>query len=642
MPSEMSPKQFQEYAQNGVKRLKNFRSARLMFLRNYTGQYYDRDHGRVGTEALNLTFNAIRTLVPQIVMSNPKHNVSSRYLANAEYADLLGLALTEHDKDIRIKDVYRRVVVDAIFTLGILKTGLAESDSVYAFDEYDQVDAGEIYTEAVDFDNFVCDPRSNDHLFRDAAFLGDRICIPRRQLLDSGLYQNGLVERLPSVDSKRDQASNLSQRSLNTGEIYDLQDEVEIIELWVPSYNAIVTIPGCDSVKFDEFLRVDDYYGPDTGPYTLLALTPPVPGNPLPVPAVGVWHDLHVLANRMAKKIIDQAERQKDIVGYRRAAADDAQEALDAGDGEAVAMDDPDALRVHSFGGQQNSNEAHLYQLQGWFNMMAANPQAVGGQNMDAESATEAQILAQNANIGLEDMKDLVYDMSAIEAAKRAWYLHTDPFIEMPLTRRVTTPPQYGQGPNGPMIVEPGRVEDEQIYLTPEARRGDFLDFHFEVEPESMARKDARTRFQEAMDFAVKILPAVMQSAQTAAMLGLPFSPKQFLLRMAKDRGIDWLDEVFYDPEFQQQMMVQMMQAPQAEGSKGQAGPAQAPQMPNAMAGGGRGQRSQQQAGNDPLAALLQNGQPGQVAANPNIAARQRADAQRGANDAQSRLKGGY
>jgi hypothetical protein len=632
----------QEHAHKGSKRLANFRNARLMFLRNYVGQYYDKDHGEVGTEALNLIFNAIRSLLPNIVMSYPDHNVRSRYVAYRDYAELLSLALSQHDKETRIKDVYRRVIVDAIFTLGILKTGIAESDSVYSIDEYDQVDTGEVFTEAVDFDNFVPDPDSRDHLFRDASFLGDRICVPRQILLDSGLYRNDLVEQLPTAGTtsmRSDRAKDISMRSLNSYNGAELQDEVEIIELWLPDANATITIPGEEGTQFDDYLRVDDYYGPAEGPYTLLALTPPVPGNPLPVPAVGVWNDLHTLANRMAKKIIDQAERQKDVVGYRGTAADDAQEALDAGDGEAIKMDDPEGIHVHSFGGQKNSNEAHLAQLTGWFNMMAANPQYTGGQSTDAESATEARILASNANVGLEDMKDLVYDMSASEARKRAWYFHTDPFINVPLIRRQNVPPTYAMTEMGPMMQEPGRIEEVQVHLTPEARQGDFLDFQFDIEPESMGRKDEATRFQEALDLATKILPSVMSAAQSAMALGIPFSPKQFLIRMAKDRGIDWMDEVFYDPEFQEQMMVQMMRMPGPEGSQGQPGPAQKPQLPNSNAGNGKG--SQGQGFDSLMSDILQNGQPGGVMNNPGQAKRERQDAQSGAAFSQSLLKRG-
>lgn len=631
MPAELSPKKLQQSVNNGFARLRNFRNARLMFLRNYVGQYYDRDSGPIGTEPLNLIFNAIRILVPNIVMNFPTHKVTSRFLAHRDYAELLGLALQQHDKSIKIRDVYRRAVVDAIFTMGILKTGLCESDSVYAFDEYNRIDVGEVYTEAVDFDNFVVDPNSKDHMFRDAAYMGDRLCVPRQKLLDSGLYRNDLIERLPSAADimSEDRASDLSMRNRRKGDIYDLQDEVEIVELWVPDANATLTVPGTKDVILDDYLRVDDFYGPDTGPYTFLALTPPVPGNPIPVPLVGVWNDLHILANRMARKIIEQAQRQKDIVGYRRSAADDAQEALDARDGEAVAMDDPDGIKVHSFGGQQNSNETHLARLQAWFNMMAANPQMVGGERFDAESATEARILANNANVGLEDMKDLVYQMAADEAGKRALYFHTDPLINLPLIRRTEMPAQYAPSPVGPVMMQPPQLQDVQVYLTPEVRRGDWLDFTFEVEPESMGRKDSGTRFAQAMDFAVKILPAAASAAQVMVMLGFPFSAKDYIIRMAKDAGIDWMPEVFYDPEFQVRMARLMMMGPQP--GKGQAGPSQGSGAGAAAAPPGISQNL--------LASVLQNNQPGSVADNPGPAERNRAGQQSGAALAQAELK---
>jgi len=629
MPNDLSPKAIQEYAQKGMQRLHNFRNARLMFLRNYVGQYYDSDHGEVGTEALNLIFNAIRTLIPTLVMTNPKHNVHSKYLAYKPYADMLSLALTQHDKEIDITDTYTRVLVDALFTLGIMKTGLAESDSVYAFDDYDRVDTGEIYTEVVDFDNFVVDPRSKEHLFKDAQFLGDRICVPRKKLLESGLYKNDLIEKLPRAgteQSKYDRASKLSMGSLKSYNVYDLQDEVEIMELWVPGENMTVTVPGAKNTQYRDFLRVDDYYGPDSGPYTLLALTPPVPNNPLPVPAVGIWNDLHTLANRMAKKIIDQAERQKDVVGYKRSAADDAQEALDAGDGEAVAMDDPEGLRVHSFGGQQNSNEVHLANLEGWFNMMAGNPNTTAGVSQDANSATQAKILATNASVGLEHMKSLLYRAAQKEGQKRAWYMHTDPFIHVPLISRQTIPAQYTMTPNGPVVSEPARQEEVQIYLTPEARKGDFLDYNFDIEPESMGHKDQNTRYQQAMEFAVKILPATFQAAIAAAQLGIPFSAKAFLIMMAKDRGIDWMDEVFYDPEFQAQMTMQMLRMPSPQGSEGVP-----MKMPNAGIGGGMGG----------LGSIMQNGQPGQVGTVPTQDQQTRQQQQQGANQSQADLKNG-
>lgn len=622
---DVSPKRLQMAVDRGFKRLANFRSARCHFLKQYIGPYYDKTAGEVGTNALNMIFNAVRVLLPTMVMNFPRSVIMTPYLQARDYANLLGLALDQHDQKINICDTYRACIVDAIFTLGILKTGLAQGDSVYALNDTEgHIDGGSVYSEKVDFDNWVVDPASKEHMFKDAAFMGDRITCPRRVLLESGLYNNDLIERLPRCgeDNDRQKRSySLSMRNINVEENTELEDDVEIVELWVPSANAIVTVPGNDDVSFDEYLRIDDYYGVKEGPYTLLSLTPPVPGNPLPVPMVGVWSDLHELSNRMAKKIIEQAERQKDIAAYKRSAADDAEQLKDAGDGEAVAVDDPDAVKILSYGGQQSSNENHLSSLQAWFNMMAGNPEQVGGQRVDSKSATAAQILQQNASVSLEDMKDMVYKFSASEKRKRAWFFHTDPLMQIPLTKRQVQPPQMSMGAYGPFM-RPATMQEIQVILTPEQRSGDFIDFTFKIEPESMGRVDSKVRLQQAYDFAQKILPAAMAAAQIAMTMGIPFSASAFILRMAKDAGIEWMDEVFYDPNFQQQMMMQQAMGPQ-DGGKGQPAPPGGP-------------------GGNMLGQIQQNGQPSSVmGGQPGAQEQQNAGAQAGANDAQRLVKAG-
>jgi hypothetical protein len=406
--------------------------------------------------------------------------------------------------------------------------------------------------------------------------------------------------------------------NIDIAENSDLEDEVEVYELWVPSAKAIVTVPATDDVSFDDFLRIDDYYGPDKGPYSMLALTPPVPGNPMPIPMVGIWYDLHVKANEMAKKIIEQASRQKDNILYRRAAADDAEELKNAGDGEAIAVDDPNSVTTVSYGGQNNKNEVHLGSLMAWFNMMAGNPEQVGGQRVDAKSATAANILQQNAGVTLEDMKDLVYQWAADEAGRRAWYFHTDPLMQMPLTRRQLTPGQPQIDPmSGATFMSPPTMQEVQVILTPEARRGDFMDFTFKIEPESMGRVDSKVRVQQMQQLFQQILPAVMAAAQMSMAMGIQFSPKAALLRAAKDMGVEWFDEVFNDPEFMMMQQQLQMMGPQMQDSKGQAAP------PNPHIGG-----------------IMQNGQPGQVQGNvPGSATQQRQGAQAGADDAQREVK---
>lgn len=621
--ADISPAKIMEARENGTKRLANARASQLMFLRQFVGQYYDADHGTVGTEPLNLIFNAIRVLVPNLVFNFPIHNVNTRFAVQRQYAEMLGMALSQQDKQLKMKNVYKKWIVDAIFQIGILKTGLCDSGSAADFGGGTKIDPGSIYTDNVYLDNFVFDPDCTD--LDHPLFVGDGMDVDRQLLLDSGLYNNDLIMKLPSIGGDaeyRDRTSWLSSHGLNEGERSVLEDKVRIYELWVPRAKAIVTVPGSENCRVDDFLRIHDYYGPDEGPYTYLRLTPPVPNNPLPISMVGIWYDLHIMANRMAKKIMEQADRQKDIVGYKRSAADDAQEALEASDGEAIAMDDPTGIAVHSFGGQKNSNEVHVQQLETWFNMMAGNPEGMAGISMNAKSATEANMLQGNAQTSLEDMKDMVYSGVAEEGRRRAWYLHTDPLIEVPLIRRIHVPAQMQQTPAGPQMVAPPSQQDVQVFLTPEARCGDFIDFTFDIEPESMARVDSQKRLAQAMEFSVKLIPAAAQAAQTCAMMGVAFSFSRFVTLMAKEAGIKWMDQVFMDPEYQMQMMQMMARGPQQAESKGQAAPG----------GGG-------------MAGIMQNGQPPGVGAGPkNPQEQANSDAQSGANDGQAALpsKQGY
>ncbi|MFH1741700.1 MAG: hypothetical protein ABIH23_22060 [bacterium] len=596
MPSEMGPRKLQRAVHEGFKRLENFRRARLMFLRDFTGQYFDKDHGIVGNEPLNLTFNALSVIVPNIVMTFPRYTVKSEFVAYRQYGDLLGMALEKSAKEIKLTKTLRAWVVDAFFCMGILKTGLCESGQSIAFDESDRYDVGQIYTESVDFDNFVFDPSARS--FETAGFVGDRIQMPRQNLLDSGLYKNDLIERLPPSGTDLDNpVDELSMQNINRKDVDSLQDLVDIVELWIPDANALVTIPGSSDFTADDFLRVTDYYGPNSGPYTYLRLTPPVPNNPLPVAPIGIWHDLHVRANRMMSKIMDQAERQKDILGYKRANADDAQEIIDAADGESAPMDDPSGAKIFSFGGQQRSNEAHLNHLQYWFNMMSGNTEAMGGFRSDASTATQAQILQANGTIRIEDLRNIVYEAAAEEGSKRAWYLHTDPLIEVPLTARYVKPAKYVLGPNGAQMVSPAEQVDQQVVLTPEMRRGDFLNFQFEIQPKSMSRLEPAMRLQRAMEFAVKLIPAAASATAVCMQMGIPFSFPAFVRRMAKEMEIEWIDEVFYDPEFQMQMAEIMLKTPAMEGSQGTTAPRQ---QPNAGLMGG----------------MMQNGQPANI---PNV-----------------------
>ncbi|KKL78881.1 hypothetical protein LCGC14_2020400, partial [marine sediment metagenome] len=502
-------------------------------------------------------------------------------------------------------------IIDAFFGIGIAKTGISASGELLQYGDQN-IDPGQIYTKLVSIDDFVFDPVCTD--LYESALLGDRIRVPRQIMLDTDGYDHDLVMRLPkSKYGDHRKAEEISKRDAAQLEMINLQDYVDVVEVWIPEAQAIATVPDPYQTTFDEYIRLTDYYGPKEGPYTFLSFTPPVPKNPLPVAPVSLLYDIHIMANRMFKKIMDQADRQKDILGYHPSVADEAEDIRTAEDGDSIAMTDPKMAQVFSYGGQSRNNEVMLQEMQMWYNYMAGNPDQMAG-NMTAgtkggkETATRSNILQGNASITTDDAKHIIYTQTAEVGKKEAWYLHTDPLINMPLTKRVS------------------RDEQIQLSLTPEQRQGDVLDFIFKIKAKSMTRLNPEVKSKRVMEFGTNLLPAVINAAMIAAQAGIRFNAQRAITDMAVEMGIeeevmDWFD----DPEFEQKMMMFAHMGPQNAGK--------------ASAGGGS---SNGGGGNNSLKGIMQNGQfPGAR----NTATPQQefnSTAQDGAVDSQSANFGAY
>lgn len=553
MAEYFTPNKFAFAVKQGFERNKRHRRARAMFIKEYVGRYYSQEYGLTGDEPINLIFNTIRATVPNLVMKSGINKVSTEIIEYKQYAYLLGLALDKGDKQIKFKDTLRAAIVDAFFMMAVSKTGLAGGGQVLNFGDI-FIDEGQVYTDLVDFDDFTTDPSCKD--YRKAAFIGDRNRIPRQILLDDNEFDHDLVIKIPkSIHSNaRDKIESLTRKGTSDSEMYELQDFIDVVEIFVPGANALITIPDPSQIIFSEYLAARDYYGPKEGPYSILALTQPVPGNPFPVAPVGVHYDLHRMANKMMVKQMNQADREKSVLMYDPAGADEAEDVRTVEDGGSVAGN-PDSAKVVTFGGNNPKSEAMLQQCQIWHNYMSGNPDQMSGLVSNAESATQANILQANATITIEDCRGMIYDFAADTAEKRAWYIHTDPFMDIMLSRR-----------------KPGG-ESEQLQLTPEQRDGDFLDYTFNIKARSMSRLDPAVRTKRIVEFGTNIVPSIMNTAMVAQQMGRPFNVEAALTDIAEEQGIlediqDWFD----DPEQMQRLQLVQAMNPQPAGKAQSAG----------------------------------------------------------------------
>jgi len=554
MPEKVFPRHFAECVLNGFHRAKRYRRARAMIIKEAVGQYYTTDKGISGDQPIPLIFRAIQNIIPSLVARSGVNEVSTDYVEYEQTAELMSLALDTLQRKNKLPDTLRAGLVSAIFSFAIFKTGLAASGDLYKFDDVD-IQAGQIYTSLVDLDDFVFDPLCTER--SEAVFKGSRNVVPRQVLLDDDDCDHDLVKALPSIEEpntadNQNLVSNLTKDRLGQRNMAALRDLVRVVELWVPADNTVVLIPDPAVSINDKFIKIVDYYGPITGPYTEMQLTPPIPGNPFPVAPASLWYDLHRMANSMFKKSVEQAEQQKDIVFYRPAQADEMVDAQDAQTGACIASTDPSAFTQVSFGGQKDSNLAMLSQLQLWFNYMAGNPDQMAGIKSDAATATQAGILQSNAAVTLEDMRERLEVAHSDISEKQAWFLWTDPLIEMPLIKRST---------GGQRI---------QLFLTPEQRRGDFLDYVFKIRKGSTERVDPRVRQKLILDFATNILPAAVNATQMMMALQQPFDLTGYLTLIARELNIwDDVHHLFQDPKFDQKLAMWLQMGPQNSGKAG-------------------------------------------------------------------------
>ncbi len=562
MPENLYYDQVATAVMKGFERTRNYRISRSLFMKAYVGQHFRADRALTGEEPLNLIFNAIRATVPQIVMQTPGNTIGTDYIEHKLYAELLALAVDRTERNINLADTFRAWIVDAFFGIGILKTGLCTSGQCVMVGDK-TVDPGAIYTEVVSIDNFTFDPDCT-HLDR-AWFMGDKIRIPRADLMSIAGIRQDLVEALPkasNVSPDVRKTEELSKRYGPAPKVQQLRDYVDVIQVYLPTAKKLLLMADPRQIKMQDFLYQTDYNGPDSGLYTFLALTPPVPDNPLPVAPIGVWYDLHQMANRMFVKVMDQAGRQKDIVFYQPGQADEAQDAWEARDGSFIKSTNPSGFQTVSIGGQKNSNESWLGQLSMWFNFMAGNPDQMSGLASNSETATQAEILQSNAGITLQDVRQITYQAGSRVSEKIAWYIHYDPLLKAPLIRR------------------PSGAKEEQIILTPDMRRGDFLEYFFKLIPKSMSKLDPIIRTKRIMEFCAKIIPQAVLAAQGMLQMGLAFNLQKYLTKVAEELDLsDWIVEMFDDPDFKARLQLMMMLGPKGNtGLGGNGGMAQAGQ----------------------------------------------------------------
>ncbi len=391
------------------------------FVRKYAGSNYGSQLGCDQPDPLNLLFSLVSTLVPALNV-DPKAAVRT-IKGDRPFAETFRLAIDDETEKITLSTTVKSVIVDSLFGLGVIKTGLKAAPG-FADEGNLEIDQGTIFSERVSFLNYIVDMASSTR--RGAQYEGDRYEITEEYAISTGMFDEqtiGLLLAATNTQYPVQTSSTGGESNRNTDD--EFIRRLQLVDLYLPTEGLVVTIPG--DVRFAElgFLNEFKWDGDPSGPYDTLGFSP-VPDKILPTPVIGAIYDMYVLTNKLARKIGRQADNQKDIAVYQKGREGDGDVVRDSNDGDMIGVDDTDGIKVLSFGGAKEDGYKAVAWYQDFFNKIAGNPDLIGGLAADANTLGQDQLSLQNANGRIDDWRQTALNMCASVLRKLGGYVWTD------------------------------------------------------------------------------------------------------------------------------------------------------------------------------------------------------------------------
>jgi len=457
------------------RRLEPYRVRRLAALREYVGRNYS-DQGAADRVPVNFIELAINIYSRQLASRRPAITIGTRQRELRIFSKEFELATNHLLGEMNFEQTLRQATVDALFSMGIVKVGVSEpSQPIRGF----LTRSGQPYAECVGLDDWVHD--MNAQHMTECAFMGNRFRLPLHQVKESDLYED--TDKIQAVRrSRSNETGDPKSFSLGNETSFDKDEAYEYAELWemwLPQEGKILTFAADDTGAPHHLIRQVEYNGPIEGPYHFLQFSD-VPGNTMPLAPVATLIDMHELSNTLFRKLGRQAERQKDIVGFRGSAEGDAKNLQNAADGEMIRLDDPDAIKTYKFGGIDQQTLGFMLQTKSLFTYLGGNLDALGGLGTQSDTVGQDKLISQSASNRVADMQSQVISFVKETVTAIAQHLFEDRFVKMELEKSV--------GKNGsikvPFVYEGSKAE------------GEFVNFSIDVQPHSLQQSTPGMKLQ--------------------------------------------------------------------------------------------------------------------------------------------------
>jgi hypothetical protein len=546
-------RRLREAVKHSYHNLEVMRKTRLNAIQQYVGMHFALN-GSTRSVPINLIKMATTIYMRSLASNPPGVVVGTKHKALKETALLLQLDLNHLIDKIKLHDTLKLFIIESLFGMGILKTALEPDKQTNINGAF--FETGIPFVSCISLDDWVHDV--NAKRWEETKFRGNRYTVDLDWAKQYPGFDKDARESLQAKGSSQtplelsqDGSANELQNERTQSIENELDDTIELVDLYMPRTNTIITLPWEGESVTPLIER--EWTGPDEGPYRRQSYFE-VPDTVSALPPVSDMIDLHELSNCIMRKLGRQATRQKTILGASLSAAKDAETVRDAADGDVVNMVQPGSTKEFATGGIHQANMAFLIWLEQHYSKMQGNLDSLGGLGAISDTVGQDEIIKASSSAMMEEMqkRNLKFDTEVVRDL--AWYEWTDPLLSKTFYRNIGLPEM-----------------DIPVRFDTSSRSGDFLDYNISILPASMEQSSPPKKLQAIRQFFGEFIAPF---AEQMGASGISINWEQLVKTVAKLSNIDEIEDLLIFSAPPQVQEPGIIGSPyQSAGSRGSAKP---------------------------------------------------------------------
>ena len=518
---------------------RSFRDRRHALIQQYCGSGWG-EGTTANTTMSNLMALTVDAYLSSLVANDPQVLISTASPELKPFSKKIQATLNQQLVEIHYASTLAAIVLDAFFGAGYSKTfispagekeyanpELPSEPGPFAEDEAGEryrwwqqglaqtiwLDPGEPMSMRISPDDFGFDHTAS--AWDRCRFMWDEYSVPRSVLekderlskSDKDGLQNTSRWANTLFEGGESRTSELSAQDNGVGDD-NVEPMVRVADVWLPFENKAALVTSGRKV-----LWVDDYDGPESGPYNKLQCGA-VPDNVHGKSPAEDLEAMHKLYNSLLRKLARQARGQKRAHMYS-GDGKDAANLRDSQDGEWIKVNNPDNINSIELDGPNQGNIAFTQILEGIHSRAAGNLDAKAGLGPQPKPASQEGMLHQQLSGMEEGMRHRV--VKFVENDCRKLLLFTWADEEKQIESQFSVP---------------GLQQPINVHWTPDQREGDLIQYHLTVAPYSMQYKSPATVAEE-MSGAINMIANVAQANMVLAPQGIQINVPMFAQELA-------------------------------------------------------------------------------------------------------------